>query len=82
VLLVRDPLEEPLLDQAVEALREDVAADPEVALEVLEALDAEEGVAQDERCPPVAQQVHRTGDRARPRRERGALHQLPLYRLR
>ena len=73
-VVVGHPLEQALVDQAGEALGEDVAADVEVALEVLEPAGAVVRLAQHERRPPVAEQVHRAGHGAGPLRERGPLH--------
>jgi hypothetical protein len=48
MLLVGDPGEDALVDESGEPLVEDAAGDPEAGLEVVEAANAEEGVAQDE----------------------------------
>jgi hypothetical protein len=48
MLLVGDPGEDALVDEPGEPLVEDAAGDPEAGLEVVEAANAEEGVAQDE----------------------------------
>src|SRR6185436_5509601 len=52
-LLIALPLEQALVDEALEAVREHVACDAEVALEVVESPDAEEGVAYHEQGPSV-----------------------------
>ena len=56
--------EDAVLDEVVEAGRQDVLGDAEVGLEVGEAARAEEGFAHDEQGPPVAQHLEGAGDRA------------------
>src|SRR5581483_375513 len=63
---VRDLREEALVDEALEALREHRARDLERLLDVLEAPPAGERLAEDERRPPVADEVRRACDRTRP----------------
>ena len=53
---------------------QDVAGDAEPLLELLEAGDAEEGVAQDQQRPPLADHLERAGDRAVHLLERGSAH--------
>src|SRR6476646_8718067 len=80
VLIARRPLlvaraaQDALGGEPAQALRQDVAPDRQGALDVVETRAAEEDLAQDERRPPVAEEVHRAGDRARPLAERGATH--------
>src|SRR4030095_4475226 len=59
-----DALEDLVVDQMLEARREDVLGDPEAALEVAETSGAEEGVSDDEERPPVAEGLERLGDPA------------------
>jgi len=63
-LLVARAPQDTLVDQALEPRLQDVARDPEVALEVVEAAGAEEGVAQDQQRPALADELERAGDRA------------------
>jgi hypothetical protein len=63
-LLVAPALEQALLGQALEAIGQDVAGDAEAALEVVEAADAQEGVADDEQRPAVAEDLEGAGDGA------------------
>src|SRR4051794_25947554 len=58
-LAVANPLEDPLLDEPGEPVREHVARDAEALLELVEAADAEEGVADDEQCPALADELER-----------------------
>jgi hypothetical protein len=53
VLLIGAGGEDAVADERIEAVGEDVAGDVEVAAEVLEAADAEEGVPHDEQRPAV-----------------------------
>ena len=75
LLLVADPRQHALLDEALEPLGEDVAADPQRPLHVVEAAHPEEGLPEHERRPPVAQQVDAAGDGTRPRGELRPLHE-------
>ena len=61
-ILVEAALQDSVADEGLEAGGEDVAGDPEPALEVLEAADAEEGVAQDEEGPPLPHDLEGSGD--------------------
>ena len=74
VRLVLDSLEDPLVDQAVEADRKHVATDPERPLEVVVAADAEASLADQEDVPVVAEDVRAAGDVAWPGGGVGASH--------
>ena len=63
LLLVADPLEDPGAGERLQAGREDVARDPEVALQLGEAADAEERLAHDQEGPALAEHLHRAADR-------------------
>src|SRR3954447_10097883 len=63
-LVVRLALHHARLDQRVEPDRQPVAGDAEALGPVLEPGDAEEGVAQDQQRPPLADHLEGTGDRA------------------
>ena len=63
-LLVGAPLEDPLLDQPLQPRLQHVPRDPEVPLEVVEAANAEEGVADDQERPALADDLERSRDRA------------------
>ena len=65
-LVVRTTFEDPCRDEGVESVAEDVARDPQALDEVVESADSEEGVAQDQQGPPLADQFEGLGD--------GALH--------
>src|SRR5262249_28336513 len=54
LVLIGHPLQHTVVDEMAQALPEDVARDPEPALEVIETADAEEGVTDDEQAPPLA----------------------------
>jgi len=54
VLRVGDFLQHVCLNEAGETLLEDVSRNPESPLEIVEAADAQEGVADDEHAPPLA----------------------------
>lgn len=56
------PLEHPRGDKRAEAVRQDVAGDPQVALQLAEAANVEEGLAQDQENPAVAKQIERAFD--------------------
>ena len=60
---VLHPLEDPVVDQGVETSREDVARDAQASLEVVEAPDPDEGIAQDQKGPPLAHDFEGLGDR-------------------
>jgi hypothetical protein len=78
-LLVAVLLEHAPLDQRREPVGEDVACDAEVALDLLEAAQAHEDVAQDQGGPPLADDVEGAGDRARQVAHAGALHGPRAY---
>lgn len=63
-LLVGDRFEQPDLHQAVKAVGQRVPSDAEALDEGVEAADPQEGVAEDEHRPGVAQQLDGVGDRA------------------
>jgi hypothetical protein len=63
-LLVGHAHEDALVDEAAQAVGEDVARDAEVALEVVEAPHAHERLAHDEDRPAVAEHLEGAGDRA------------------
>jgi hypothetical protein len=54
---VRDGLEDPLFDQPVEAIGEDVAGDAEALLELVEPSKTQEGVPNDQEGPPLAHKL-------------------------
>jgi hypothetical protein len=58
-LAVADALQDPLLDEAVQPVGEDVAGDPEALLELLEAAQAKEAVADDQERPGLADDLER-----------------------
>jgi hypothetical protein len=64
VLLVAPSCEDATGDQAVEPFGEDVPGDPEIPPELVEPPDAQEGVAQDQHAPAVAEQLQAVGDHA------------------
>src|SRR5436305_384775 len=61
-LLVATALEDALLDEPLQPRLQHVARDAEAALEVVEAADAEERVAEDEHRPALAHDLERPGD--------------------
>ena len=63
-LAVADALEDALVDEPAEAVGEDVARDAEALLELVEAAAAEEGVADDQERPALADDLERPRDRA------------------
>src|SRR5262245_30850466 len=64
VLLVLPPLEDALLDQLLDARGEDVARGAGLALDLVEPVRAEEGLADHEQRPAIADDVQRSCDRA------------------
>jgi hypothetical protein len=74
MILIRHPLEDTILDQPVEPLGEDVARDPEAGLEIVEAPNAQEGIAKDEEAPPFPDDLETLGDRTVHVAEAGFLH--------
>jgi hypothetical protein len=73
-VLVGAALEDALVDQVVEPGGEHVAGDAEAALPVVEAGDAEEGVAHDQQRPPLPHHLECARDRARHVGEGGPAH--------
>src|SRR5262249_50869249 len=63
-LAVADALEDPLVDQQVEAVGENVPGDTEAGLELVEAAESEEGVANDQERPALTDDLERAGNRA------------------
>ena len=59
---VPNPLENALLDESVKTVGEHVAGDAETLLELVEAAKAEEGVADDQQCPALADDLEGAGD--------------------
>src|SRR5205085_10653153 len=78
VVLVLDARQHVLLDQPLQALREDVAGDAEPLLEVVEAAHAEQGVAHDQQAPPFAHDLEGAGDGAVHVFEAGPTHVTTL----
>jgi hypothetical protein len=78
MVLVRNALEDSVVDEAVQALGEDVTGDAEAGLEVIEACHAEERVPDDEQAPPLPHDVQALGDRAGDVLEAGPLHELSI----
>jgi hypothetical protein len=64
MLLIAPACEYTTGDQAVEPFGEDVPGDPEITPELIEPPDAQEGVAQDQYAPAVAEQLQAVGDHA------------------
>src|SRR5690606_15058530 len=73
-LVVAAALHDPGLAEGVQPVREDVAGDAETTLEVVEPGHAEQGVADDQERPPLADDLERAGDRAVHVRERSPAH--------
>jgi hypothetical protein len=63
-LLVGYALEHAFLAQQLESIAEQVCGDPEAVLEFLEALYAEDRVAEDQKRPALPDHLQRAGDRA------------------
>jgi hypothetical protein len=61
---VRDGLEDPLFDESIEALSENVAGDAEALVELVEASNTQERVANDQEGPPLADKLESTRDGA------------------
>ena len=61
---VRNALEHAFVAQQLESVGEDVGRDPELVLEILEALDAQDRIAQDQKGPSLPDDLQRAGDRA------------------
>src|SRR5262249_21686687 len=62
--LIPNALEDPVLDELLQATGEHVACRPETSLKLLEAACAQEGLAQDEQRPAIADHRQRPRDRA------------------
>ena len=73
-LAVAAALQQPRLDQGVEAPRQHVGRDAEALLELVEARHPVQRVAQDEHAPPFAHALEAAGDRTRHVAEALALH--------
>src|SRR3954451_17873816 len=63
LLVVADLLQDPGARERLQTGREDVAGDPEVALQLGEAADPEERLAHDQEGPALAENLHRAADR-------------------
>jgi DNA polymerase III delta prime subunit len=63
-LAVADAVEDALGHETVQAVREHVAGNAEACLQLIEAVAAEDDVANDEQRPPVTDHLQRPGDRA------------------
>ena len=59
-LLVGNAIKEPLFDQPLETSGQDVPANAQSTLKNLESTDAVEGLSQNERGPPIPEQVDRS----------------------
>src|SRR5579864_7246016 len=75
-LAVGATLEQAAFDQGVEPAGQDVRRDAETLLELVEAREAAECVAQDQDAPPFADALQAAGDRASHVSEAFALHGL------
>ncbi len=64
VFLVRNPAQDAVLDERVEAVGQNVASRAGAPLEILEAARAHERVADDEQRPALADELERAGHRA------------------
>jgi hypothetical protein len=74
MLAVATAFEQPSLHQRVEAPRQHVGSDAEALLELVEACEAVQGVAQDQHAPPFADALQAAGDRTGHAAETFALH--------
>ena len=63
-LAIPNPLENALLDEPAKTVGKHVAGDAETLLELVEVAKAEEGVADDQQRPALADDLEGTGDRA------------------
>jgi hypothetical protein len=61
---VRDGLEDPLFDQSVEAIGQDVAGDAETLMELVETSKPQEGIPDDQKGPPFAHKLEGARDGA------------------
>ena len=80
-VLVGAAFEDAGVHEGGEAVREDVASDPEPALEVVEATDPEERLAEHQKRPALADDAEALGDRARHLVEAFAGHRPSLAGL-
>src|SRR5262245_145362 len=62
-LAVQDPLEHTFVDQPVEPVRQNVAGDSQALLQFVEAVQAQQDVANDQQCPALADNLERSRDR-------------------
>jgi hypothetical protein len=62
-LLVEASVENSGLDQSREPVGENVAGDSQILLKIVKSPNAQEGVAQDQHCPLIADQLGGVGDR-------------------
>ena len=75
MITVGDAREDPVFDEAVQPLGEDVAGDAQARLEIVKAGHPEECVPDDEQAPPLAHDIEALGDRAGHVLEAGPLHE-------
>ncbi len=73
-VLILSFLEQTLLNQQIQPPRQNVTADPQPALKILEAVQPVQTLPDDQRAPPVAENVQRAGDRTRRVAEFFAFH--------
>jgi hypothetical protein len=78
VIGVGDAFQDAALDQVVQALRQDVAGDPEAGLKIVETGHAEESVPDDEQTPPLPHDIEAVSNRAGHVLEAGPLHSPSL----
>jgi hypothetical protein len=78
VIGVGNPLEDLVVDEVVQALREDVAGNAQAGLEVIEARHAEEGIPDDEQAPPFPHELQALSDRAGRVLKAGPSHELSI----
>lgn len=62
--LVQALVDQAVLDQSLQACREDVAGDAEVLLDLIEPVRTQKELAQQQHAPGVAEDIQRTGDGA------------------
>ena len=67
-----------MVDEAVQALGEDVPGDAQASLEVVESGHAEEGVPDDQQAPPLPYDVEALSDRAPHVLETRPLHDFSI----
>ena len=78
MLVVGNPLEDAFVDEVGESLVEHVAGDAKAFLELVETRHAQEGVADDQQAPPLADDFQALADGAVHLPEAGSLHELSL----